>query len=297
MSRTAFIKKQVANLKRKRGRKATINIRTPLGLTKDYQRAIIKTLQIAKEEIEKQIIPSLPYIMREAGSLRPTNDDSEIRLDAGIADKISQLFKSVKIEIARRATDHAINKMVESYADAISNWNKAEVTSAFKSGMGIDLFYGEPYLAEELNVWTIQNANLVKDVSTQFVNQTEQIVLDGIRRGVRHEQVAKQILGSTDLDKGRFKTAETRAKVIGRDQVSKLNGTLNRLRQENAGVTKYIWRTVGDARVRETHAMNNGREFTWREGWEGLHPGDDYNCRCFAEPIFTSIAGLEDFNF
>lgn len=301
-TRTEAIKREHSLLKKRFKSKAVSNnpkvkIRTPLGITKDYQRAIIKTLLIAKEEIEIQVVPYLPQLQAEFESMRPKLDSERLDNDFNVAGKVTGIFNSVRLAVAKKASDYAVNAIVEGFANAINTWNKKEVLAAFKSGMGIDLFQGEPYLKEELNVWATQNVNLVKDVSTQFINQSEQLVLDGLRRGVRSEQIGKRILQTTDLDKGRFKTAETRAKIIGRDQVSKLNGTLNRLRQTGAGVQSYIWRTVGDARVRDTHASNNGKEFSWREGWEGLHPGDDYNCRCFAEPLFNTIAGLEDFKF
>lgn len=49
--------------------------------------------------------------------------------------------------------------------------------------------------------------------------------------------------------------------------------------------TRYIWRTAGDARVRDSHAVREGGIFVWGQPPEGGHPGDDYNCRCWAELI------------
>lgn len=46
----------------------------------------------------------------------------------------------------------------------------------------------------------------------------------------------------------------------------------------------YIWRTVGDDRVRSSHEERGGEIFAWDEPPEGGHPGEDYNCRCTAEP-------------
>lgn len=46
----------------------------------------------------------------------------------------------------------------------------------------------------------------------------------------------------------------------------------------------YIWRTRGDGKVRSTHAVNNGKIFSWDVPPETGHPGEDYNCRCTAEP-------------
>ncbi len=47
----------------------------------------------------------------------------------------------------------------------------------------------------------------------------------------------------------------------------------------------YIWRTVGDGKVRSSHADRNGKVFSWADPPEGGHPGDAPNCRCWAEEI------------
>jgi SPP1 gp7 family putative phage head morphogenesis protein len=46
----------------------------------------------------------------------------------------------------------------------------------------------------------------------------------------------------------------------------------------------YIWRTVRDNHVRSQHAAREGKVFSWNKAPEGGHPGEDYNCRCWAEP-------------
>lgn len=53
--------------------------------------------------------------------------------------------------------------------------------------------------------------------------------------------------------------------------------------------THYIWRTSGDNKVRATHAVNNGKIFAWDNPPETGHPGDDYNCRCTAEPYTLEV--------
>ena len=46
----------------------------------------------------------------------------------------------------------------------------------------------------------------------------------------------------------------------------------------------YIWRTEGDDKVRDAHAAREGHIYNWHIPPEGGHPGEDYNCRCWAEP-------------
>ncbi|MGH1455831.1 MAG: phage minor head protein [Alphaproteobacteria bacterium] len=52
---------------------------------------------------------------------------------------------------------------------------------------------------------------------------------------------------------------------------------------------QYIWRTVGDDKVRDAHKGYDGQVFSWNNPPEGGNPGEDYNCRCWADPIEDGI--------
>jgi uncharacterized protein with gpF-like domain len=86
---------------------------------------------------------------------------------------------------------------------------------------------------------------------------------------------------------------------------------LTQLRQTELGVSKYIWRTSRDERVRESHRAMEGRTAVWddpavylddegdrhpRSGIGGveLHPGEDFQCRCFAEPVLEDLLPDEE---
>lgn len=47
----------------------------------------------------------------------------------------------------------------------------------------------------------------------------------------------------------------------------------------------YVWRTQSDNLVRWEHIVKNGRIFKWDDPPAGGHPGQDYGCRCWAEPL------------
>jgi len=49
--------------------------------------------------------------------------------------------------------------------------------------------------------------------------------------------------------------------------------------------THYVWKTVGDEKVRWKHAMRNGKTFAWNELPPGELPGQEFECRCWAEPV------------
>ena len=78
--------------------------------------------------------------------------------------------------------------------------------------------------------------------------------------------------------------------LLSRDQTTKLNASLTKLRQESAGITEYIWQTAGDERVRPTHKANDGKKFNWdKPPAKTGHPGTDINCRCVAIPVMEGI--------
>ncbi len=45
----------------------------------------------------------------------------------------------------------------------------------------------------------------------------------------------------------------------------------------------YIWRTLGDDKVRSSHAVLNGAVKLWSDSPE---PGEEFGCRCWAEPVY-----------
>lgn len=54
--------------------------------------------------------------------------------------------------------------------------------------------------------------------------------------------------------------------------------------------THYIWRTRNDEKVRPSHAANNGQIFAWNDPPQTGHPGEDFGCRCTAEPYYPESA-------
>lgn len=78
----------------------------------------------------------------------------------------------------------------------------------------------------------------------------------------------------------------SRAALIARDQLYKLNAAMSQSRQTAAGADSYWWSTCRDERVRRTHRANEGRVFSWYNPSPITgHPGHDPNCRCLAIPI------------
>lgn len=68
-------------------------------------------------------------------------------------------------------------------------------------------------------------------------------------------------------------------------------------KEDENPTTHYIWRTRGDQNVRPEHARNNGKTFAWDSPPDTGHPGEDFGCRCEAEPYYPAIAESFEIQF
>jgi len=123
------------------------------------------------------------------------------------------------------------------------------------------------------------NVSLIKSIPQQMFTQIEQVVANGIVGGQGSTAMIDQI-------RAVYPVTEKRARLIARDQIGKIYSDIERQRQQDAGVTEYMWQTAGDSRVRPTHRANEGKIFQWNNPPEMTgHPGTAINCRCVAIPV------------
>lgn len=161
--------------------------------------------------------------------------------------------------------------------------NKQRFYRAMESAIGVNLntIVQDEGLEDILVATTRENVSLIKSIPDEYFKKIETIVFTGTTQGSNAGSMIKQI-----RDLGHSTTK--RAKLIARDQSSKLNSALSQQRQQNLGVEEYIWVTADDGRVRESHADNDGKRFRWDDPPKKTgHPGNDIQCRCVARPIIN----------
>lgn len=131
---------------------------------------------------------------------------------------------------------------------------------------------------------SIESANLIKGITDKQSLVLSDKIRDAYLKGKTTDEI-KEIVKKT------LKVGDGRAANIGRDQTNKLAGLINSERQKKIGIKEFTWRTKKDNRVRDTHEALEGKSFDWVTGAQGLldisssrFPGDDPNCRCWAEP-------------
>jgi SPP1 gp7 family putative phage head morphogenesis protein len=170
--------------------------------------------------------------------------------------------------------------LVDAFGRRLSRWNHANLTEILR----IDLTLEPPAVTAALAAMRAENVNLITSIADRLLADVQEVVRESTTRGTRVETLARQI-------RERYAVSDSRADLIARDQTLKANADLTRLRHEDAGVSRYVWSTSRDERVRPMHADLEGRVFSWsappvtNERGDRNHPGGDFQCRCVAIPV------------
>ena len=168
-----------------------------------------------------------------------------------------------------------------------SDFQRGQLAKQARAAVSIDvrkLSGLDRKVPEQITKFAETNAQLIVGLGQRMAEDIAEIVEDGVVAGSRWETIAGRLAHVGQV-------TESRAALIARDQVGKLFGDINKQRQVNLGVTRYVWRDVGDNRVREEHEARNGESFEWSSPPEGGHPGEEVNCRCYADPDFSELLG------
>jgi SPP1 gp7 family putative phage head morphogenesis protein len=245
----------------------------PVNAEVEYTRFLLNYVDFMAEQVQKHVIAFLPTFLEQSQLNKPRTDDW--------TDDVEAAINQTRLGVNNAPV--GVPSRVAEFANKTNVWNDKEWRKQLHAAFGTDVFQREPWLNETLNSWTKENTSLIKTMSDDYISQVEGTVQRGIRSGQSVKNLTRDIQERTGATK-------SRAKLIARDQTSKLNGQLTELRQTNIGVKKYVWQDSDDKRVRSSHHANDGKTFSWNKAPANTgHPGEDYQCRCWAEPIFDEI--------
>lgn len=197
----------------------------------------------------------------------------------GYAQTLEQAFEALRRDYAD--IGHNAKVAASAFVGSVDNTNRQRFYKAMNNAIGIDVsnIIQSEGLEDTLLASTRENVNLIRSIPEEFFKKIETIVYTNTMQGARATSMIKEIQKT-------YGVTTKRARVIARDQTSKLNAALTQKRQENLGIEEYVWRTAEDGRVRDTHRANNGKTFRWDSPPAATgHPGHDIQCRCVAQPI------------
>lgn len=242
----------------------------PDAIARDYARAIFRII----DRVEQQMAPILAMVPEMIETAR--NE----RRDAGEGRRVRELIRALAPVISTAE----IESIAILFATRTSTFQRIQLNKQVQSGLGIDLFISDRRVPVLVDGFVSENTALIEDVPRELKGRLERTITRAIASGTPRSDLARQLESD-------FGFSRNRARLIARDQTGKLYGQINVARQQDLGVESFIWRTVGDRRVRPDHVALDGEKFRFDQPpSEGL-PGEPIQCRCYAEPVFDGILG------
>lgn len=252
----------------------------PFPAERNYELNLVDIVNIMEDIVDRMIIPHLQSLLDERNLVVPQAARSD-----DFADSIQRLAEAMELSINEIPVSEI--GTAATAAGEVNVWNDKEWTKQKQAAFGVDIVQREPFLNSAINAFVKENVALIGSMKSDYMTSIEGIVQRGIRQGETISTITKEIQKKT-------KSEKAYAQFLARDQVGKLNGNLAELRQTNLGVKKYIWRNSQDRRVRTTHRNapvgNGNKTFSWNNAPSDTgHPGEDFQCRCYAEPDLAAV--------
>lgn len=141
--------------------------------------------------------------------------------------------------------------------------------------------------------YTLNLEKYINDWHDEAVLRLRQKVSKNVQKGYRAENLIESIQSERSI-------SFNKAKFLAKQETSLMVSKYRQIRYEEIGVRKYMWSTSRDPRVRKDHRELQGKIFRFDQPPVTDHstmarnnPGEDFNCRCVAIPVLSTINMLE----
>jgi SPP1 gp7 family putative phage head morphogenesis protein len=208
-----------------------------------------------------------------------------------LANELRSILNQVEFEYNLGADD-----VMPRWSGAIDDKTKIAMNHALGKSLGIDVsvLYDQKKISDVLTMGGMEASQLIRTIPGEYLGQVARAVNNNFK-GTPLPDGRTLIQQITHLSG----VSENRAKIIARDQTSKLQGILTQVRQESIGIDTYIWRNSKDQRVvgnpsgkypkgnaiHMNHWVREGKKYKWSDPPADGHPGQAILCRCWAEAV------------
>lgn len=200
-----------------------------------------------------------------------------------------RLAKKTKRKLLKQFDDTRIEAEIRKQLGKLDRKSREDFYSRIAAKVGIDVkdLIAREGLKSTTNALMLETAQWVKTLRDEALESFTNNTLFAMSQGE-----------SLDTIVGKFSEVvserKNHARFLARNQVQNYNSVTTKIRAQNLGITKAVWLTAGDERVRPAHAARDGKEFDLDKGLyssadgKTLLPGTDYNCRCTYEMVIPS---------
>ena len=276
--------------KGKKNKKSRVKPLYPDSAEREYKRLLNEYNKVIDDTLEE----SMPSI--RAAYRRCMRTDARYDSAADFERELDEILRKVRAKLEQRLSKFRLEEKVDQIGQMTNRSTIRQWKRMVKKTLGVDLqddYYKGDFYKRAVDMWVQDNVLKIKGLPQTSLDSVRQTIVDGYKAGKTIRELTSDIQSEHDVSR-------SYAKMLARDQVSTLNAQITQMQHSDAGVTKYEWSTSRDGRVRECHRALDGKIISWDdppEMWymtkHGIvntgrkcHPGEDYQCRCCAIPVF-----------
>ncbi len=188
--------------------------------------------------------------------------------------------------------DEAAKELAAYFAKSVADRSDLALRRTLERGGMSVKFKMTPAMNDVLQSTVAANVSLIKSIPQRYFTEIEGAVQRSVQTGRDLQQL------SDDLQ-ANFGVTKRRAALISRDQNNKATANLQRVRQQELGITEAIWvHSTAGKEPRPSH-LKAGRDkvkFSLETGWfdpdEGKYilPGELISCRCVSRPVIPGFS-------
>lgn len=284
----------------------------PLGLEHDYADVYKKEFSQFTSKVNWRVLEIVREYLKnevrmdsEDSILEPRLDSSDLALEIEkLREEFGDFVPSSVFQNRISKNTKLIDAWAKSKTQEFANKQRAQMGNAPRSGVSggnrsgfrvpaIQLPEDSEQIFERINRRIQEQKNIAHSGMLNHMTDVQRIVQDGLAKGKSFKDISKTLSQQKDI-------TIKKADFWARDQVKNFHSEQTMLRQKEAGFTGFIWRNQNDSKVRDSHrgkSHGGPADQFWR--WDNLpwvnrkgvgpaqlKPGDDWNCRCWAEPAW-----------
>lgn len=244
---------------------------------------------------EREFMRSLRKIARVSGHIVDAHVKGAVIENSRQMMEALEDYARILTPWATRQSSKMLEQVMKSNRRAYNNKSKA-------LGLALKMNVAEQDVGRSAAALLYEQVNLITSIPKEAGLRAQNLALDSFYSGTRAgvdpstvEEIKKQLGLSTQV-------AESRAMLIARTETARANAIINQSRAVALGSRQYRWHNSGDGNVREAHEFIHikgkkeklqGMICSWDDpllldDGTRIHPGTIYNCRCYAEGIFSN---------
>lgn len=223
--------------------------------------------------------PPKPEHRRAAEQNRPHTEAEKGARALPLPFAIEQQTEAMRRRLTIYRDNLPVDGIAGKAADQLERW-RVGVDLVIFNQLAIQPVKPGTALAQARDRWVKDNAALITSQPQEIADRVAAKIREMVPQGHRWETIAKALEDEHGI-------ARNRAALIARDQVSKYNADMSRIRQQDAGLTHYQWRGAMDNRERPAHVALEGTVWAWDSPPPIGNPGEPISCRCVAIPCVS----------